>query len=1003
MELVSLDIERFGRVGRARIAFGSGLNVLHGANEVGKSSIAQAIRFVLLVPPSSNEIKPYVSWSGGGDPTVTLVFRSGMDHYRVKKVFGTTTASLERSSDGIGWSSIARGREVEARVRALLEWGIPEPGGARGPRGMPESFLAAALLAEQDDVDGILGRDLEGDGADSGRIRVRGALQALAQDPLFKRVLDEAQRRVDEAFTGTGKQSRASSSPFKRIADKVTGLQRERDDAEGAAENARLLAERVAALRSRAAQAGDELQTATAERQALDARHARQEALAKAARARLAGQALVDAALEAEMKLESAEKMLGEILPRIPDLEKAAEEARTAFEAATAGASAAREKRVAELEREDAAVLRDRVALGARQTRLDLERDLRRADALSRETLETETALKALDGEIAVLEAVEPWLELQGIGKALEEASAREKRIANLRKKAEDLRSRGAAEWPTAVSSRLPDQARLDALRELSVRLATTEGKLDVGLSVEVLGKTSAKVSVDGGESETRASPLEVEARKAARLELKGGIVVSVQGGRASDRGEAERLRKEWRDSTAVLFEAAGASDLPGIEEACRLDSEKKSRYEALAREADAADAERTALGDPAAERERLEARRVELAGRIEGTDRGLIEAAAAAHGPDARAVLAGRRADSQSRHSDLATLRAQEAALRERCGAKGTRESIDDPDAEAAAIAVIARELDARSKKVAEEREALEEPAGGNDALETAAAKAKEALEDAHARSAAANRDRDGWSARLEERRRALDGVDLAALTRAEADARAAARDDGDLVDDAEIASARKAEDAARTRSAALAGELRETDGHLRSSGGAAADERLRDLEAALESAQEKQAQIEDQFEAWKLLAETLKDAERSQATHLGNVLAPDLAARLRALAGQRYSGVALSPHLRLDGVEAGGERREWKWLSIGTREQLSTLLRLCIAERLHSTLLLDDQLVQSDPDRLRWFRHALRQTGAAGVQVIVLTCRPDDYLEPAETPPPHVIDLGAAVMAEP
>jgi hypothetical protein len=29
--------------------------------------------------------------------------------------------------------------------------------------------------------------------------------------------------------------------------------------------------------------------------------------------------------------------------------------------------------------------------------------------------------------------------------------------------------------------------------------------------------------------------------------------------------------------------------------------------------------------------------------------------------------------------------------------------------------------------------------------------------------------------------------------------------------------------------------------------------------------------------------------------------------------------------------------------------------------------------------------------------VQIIVLTCRPDDYLEPAETPPPHVVDLNS------
>lgn len=32
-------------------------------------------------------------------------------------------------------------------------------------------------------------------------------------------------------------------------------------------------------------------------------------------------------------------------------------------------------------------------------------------------------------------------------------------------------------------------------------------------------------------------------------------------------------------------------------------------------------------------------------------------------------------------------------------------------------------------------------------------------------------------------------------------------------------------------------------------------------------------------------------------------------------------------------------------------------------------------------------------------GVEIVVLTCRLDDYLEPAEVPPPHVVDLGVIV----
>jgi DNA repair exonuclease SbcCD ATPase subunit len=319
--------------------------------------------------------------------------------------------------------------------------------------------------------------------------------------------------------------------------------------------------------------------------------------------------------------------------------------------------------------------------------------------------------------------------------------------------------------------------------------------------------------------------------------------------------------------------------------------------------------------------------------------------------------------------------------------------------DAEVKALGAAAEDLDKRERKLAEGRAVLDSPPSKHDALESAATVARQALEEALNRLSMASSERDIWGARQQERRIAAAGTDIDALQRAEDAARAAAKDDGDPVDEAAIASARKVEENAQTRSETLTGELRKAEGALLASGGAPADERLRDLEAALQRAHERQTALDDEYEAWKLLSETLKNAERLQATHLGNVLAPDLGARLQALAGQRYGGIALGPHLGLEGIEAAGGRRELKRLSIGTREQLSTLFRLCLAERLGSALVVDDQLVQSDPDRLRWFRRALRETASTGVQVVVVTCRPDDYLEPAESPAPHVVDLGSVV----
>jgi uncharacterized protein YhaN len=74
---------------------------------------------------------------------------------------------------------------------------------------------------------------------------------------------------------------------------------------------------------------------------------------------------------------------------------------------------------------------------------------------------------------------------------------------------------------------------------------------------------------------------------------------------------------------------------------------------------------------------------------------------------------------------------------------------------------------------------------------------------------------------------------------------------------------------------------------------------------------------------------------------------------------------------------------------MSVGRREQLSTLYRRSLAEYLGTSVVLDDQLVQSDDKRMDWFRELLVEKSSL-FQVIVFTCRPGDYLARAEHAPP-------------
>ena len=108
---------------------------------------------------------------------------------------------------------------------------------------------------------------------------------------------------------------------------------------------------------------------------------------------------------------------------------------------------------------------------------------------------------------------------------------------------------------------------------------------------------------------------------------------------------------------------------------------------------------------------------------------------------------------------------------------------------------------------------------------------------------------------------------------------------------------------------------------------------------------------------------------------------------------------------------VLAGAVRSAFS-LSLGTRDQLSTLFRLSLAEYLSTAVVLDDQLVQSDGPRMQWFQELLYEK-ANLFQIIVLTCRPSDYLPstaivPADGPfhldmndcPVRAVDLGRALQ---
>jgi DNA repair exonuclease SbcCD ATPase subunit len=282
---------------------------------------------------------------------------------------------------------------------------------------------------------------------------------------------------------------------------------------------------------------------------------------------------------------------------------------------------------------------------------------------------------------------------------------------------------------------------------------------------------------------------------------------------------------------------------------------------------------------------------------------------------------------------------------------------------------------------------------------IATAIADARAAAEEAQRRVESAQEDlakaiaeHASQAGRLDELRRLRDAEDLAAAeNRLEAaNARQAAMPVPErIVTGAEVSAAQDALARAKLDLVTIERDVQKAHGALEQVGGAVARDRLRGVIEAYELAERQEKETEADCEAWKLLLEQMKEADAAQASNLGQVLAPAIASRFEMLTAKRYENVRLTAQLGTEGVLVGGAIRPTARISVGTREQLSTLYRLSLAEYLGTTVVLDDQLVQSDDTRMDWFR-ALLVEKARTFQIVVFTCRPGDYLLPAAMVPP-------------
>ena len=1137
MRLQSIRVENFRRVRRAQLSLEPGINVLYGPNDLGKSTIAEAIRAAFLIQVSSTEAKKFVPWNSDLIPFVQIVFDVSDHTYQLTKTFTgpKATSRLEESAAGT-FVTIAEGRVADDRARKILGWGLP-PLGGKG-RQSSETWLTVALLGRQDEVARILETDLSNDPADTGRDTLTKALDAMSQDARVTQLITQLEFKLAPVFNEQGKLRRAENSPLvaarKRIEERETLLTRlddQRQNSQRVEMEVLTLGERrdrialtrdqakrklsgikttednlrrhseVAAEVERWGKEVDRIRAVESELAVLDQklvtieprlREARTLAVRTKDQVELAETAMSTARIaydDARLRLERAKASeiegqarrrleLENVIAAATQRTQEAEECIRAFKHAEECAGN-HENAKQEVENQRSLVLE--LTTREEQAMKDAQDTAQKAAyiAVIAALIRVGTAKQRLEQVELACKRTEDSLREARQSASPEHSSELQRTVTRLvRIESEERR---AKEWLRDASYA---RERVGAAEALRAELNEAEHRFEV-TNQEL---RSVLQELKGFESKQIAVPSLSSGVIALASALLGGIFIfllsrnpalsiaaSLLGAllaywltrrflrmrTAALKKEAlhkERMRLEEvihtqepalnRQRDAVQrtiaersFELDGdpIKDVPLWEEKRSTASKERTELEGLIRtletragedtrrtreEADLLRTEhetnvshtRLVRDELAGARELLAAKRTVLDGLRNRADGG--STAFMSDGTPSTSILTAARARLNDAIRRVDTLQ----VLSEQAQAVTARSQSVLP---ATAHAVITQAA-ADKKKAQEELTALATMPSSIEALERTATSARSTCEEIARRieeikhelvdheTAAATLDREFNNREVERetKRVALATHDKDECQRSLLEARQRLALLPPLTNpptmssqSAELELQRQDEELKRAEEALYAQQ-----GQLQLLGGAVIAEQCEIEREVLDRLRAEASELEEEMEALRLLLNTLKEQDSVRSSNLGAVLARPVTERFLALAGPRYKHVAIDVGLTSAGVEAGGQRRDVRELSVGTKEQLAMLFRVVVASLLRTTLLLDDQLVQSDPSRLRWFRDEFQRCTEGGTQIIIFTCRPDDYLAGFEgevgsskgRTVPHAVDLSQCITCE-
>ena len=835
----------------------------------------------------------------------------------------------QESRNGKDFDDVERGRKVDGKLREILRWGIPEPGGTGGSKGLPASFLATALLSPQDDVSAVLRNSLQSDPTGSGKEQIAAALQAVAQDPLFVALLRETRARRDAAYTDKGAKKTARGSIFKAAADRLVETRTEKEklqaiaaESEGAERQLRDLTERRALKQEALAVATDLV--------------ADLERLASQASCRSAAAEQVRIAEEDVLHIKrigtevaTTEREVAELAGKISASEQVLSVARdrqveadSALEAAEESAraegqdpgltdmivsqqlelrkSAAEQSAGEAQQRIDAALAAQKLGDAVTAAERELRDQQTKADSAMESASKAIAAAKKADDELQRCDLLERALDIQAAEKQAIDAQATVDRETALRARLDATSGERGVLAAQRSAITVPVPGALGPMRKLATDLAAARAALDVGLVVTVTPKAllDIRVQKDGqkAESTSTAQPLDIEATAEVDIAIADIATVRVRGGRREAQATAKGLETRWSRDVTPQLTAAGVTDFEGLDakiaEAQELDSGIKAKdaelnslraqvnalagvVEALREASDRAAACRGLLGDVRVDTlaADLKALGADATAGLRKRRQRLSKEAEEARRIASNATNERTLTDERTRQSKMAL----DAAIVARDAALTPFPEGVDPALVAARVALAAgvaekesvvAEFASLERTITERKRRIDTALSG---ARTNATQAAAAVETAQGELTIAKTNHASAHGRLIELRKQRDAEDLAAAeTRLqEATGRHAALPVPDrIVTDDEVSAAQNAAASAKSDLDGIEGNIQRSQGALQQVGGAVARERLRDATEAFELAERQEREIEEEYEAWRLLLDQMKEAQPRRAT---------------------------------------------------------------------------------------------------------------------------------------